>query len=696
MCKKISGLLLVLLVCCGLVATAHAQTAAYARLGAPNIEQFPSVSAYLDVRDAQGDFVAGLTPGDATVIENGVELPAADLAELRPGVQVVFALNLGNAFAIRDGQGNSRYDYISQTLQAWARTVPANQDDLSLVNQAGVLASHRADPDEWLTALLSSQPDFETAVPSLDVLSRAIDLAADPTPRAGMGRAVVFITPSLDTTSADVLQSLADRAAQTNVRIYLWVIDSQAIYTEDRAALLQGLALQTNGQLFFFSGSETFPDPNTWLETLRRVYQISYDSQVTASGTQQVAVMVQQTDVEVLSSIQTYDLQLQPPNPIFLDLPTEIGRAAPEGSRGLPEDFLPVSKHIEILVEFPDGINRTLTRTALYANGELIAENTQEPFDQFTWDLTTYTADQNVMLKVEAEDQLGLTGQSIEQTVPVIVQQPQLGFRAIMTHYGATIAIAFAGVAGAVLLLVLVLSGRIGPRARGERKQNETIYADPVTRPISVGSDSRPLNDPVTRPAGLGLKTRPRTTYDDPDSKPLKKNGKPADPVTQPVAAVDATAVEAAPNAEESGNFIARLARRFSPTRWTQRKRTEQPVAYLVGLSENGEPRPENVRNIEAKDIYFGSDPGQATIVLEEASIESLHAHLWQNGTNEFYLADQDSVAGTWINYAPVSKEGSKVEHGDLIHIGRMGFRFTKSRPTQTRRPVVIREEQGE
>ncbi len=684
-----------LLVCCGLAVTANAQTAAYARLGAPNIEQFPSVSAYLDVRDARGDFVAGLTPGDTTVIENGVELPAADLTELRPGVQVVFALNLGNAFAIRDGQGNSRYDYVSQALQAWVRTVPANQDDLSLVNQAGVLASHRADPDEWLTALLTSQPDFETAVPSLNVLSRAIDLAADPTPRAGMGRAVVFITPSLDPASADVLQNMADRAAQTGVRIYLWVIDSQAIYTEDRASLLQGLALQTNGQLFFFSGTETFPDPNTWLETLRRVYQISYDSQVTASGSHQVAVMVQQTDVEVLSSIQTYELQLQAPNPIFLDLPTEIGRAAPEDSRGLPEDFLPVSKHIEILVEFPDGINRSLTRTALYANGELIAENTQEPFDQFSWDLTPYTADQNVMLKVEAEDELGLTGQSIEQTVPVIVQQPQLGFRAIMTHYGATIAMAFAGVAGAVLLLVLVLSGRIGPRSRGERKQKQAVYADPVTRPISVGSDSRPLNDPVTRPAGLGLKTRPRTTYDDPDSKPLKKNGKQAaptqDPVTQPVAAV-----ETATDAEESGNFFSRLARRFTPTRWTQRKRSEQPVAYLIGLSESGEPRPENVRNIEDTDIYFGSDPGQATIVLEEASVESIHAHLWQNGNNEFYLADQDSVAGTWINYAPVSNEGSKVEHGDLIHIGRMGFRFTKSRPTQTRRPVVIREEQGE
>jgi hypothetical protein len=691
-CKKISGLMLVLLACLGLTVSAAAQSAAYARLGAPNIEQFPRVSANLDVRDAQGDFVAGLTPGDTTVIENGVELPVAELTELRPGVQVVFALNLGNAFAIRDAQGSSRYDYVSQSLQAWAATIPANQDDLSLVSQAGILSSHRSDPAEWVAALQASQPDFETLVPSLDVLSRAIDAAADPTPRSGMGRAVLFITPSLGAETADVLQNLAERATQTGVRIYIWVVDSQAIYTEERAALLQGLALQTNGQLFFFSGTETFPEINDWLEPLRRIYQISYDSPINVSGTQQMAVMVQQGGAEVLSSIQTYDLQLQPPNPILLDLPVEIGRTAPEDSRGLPEEFLPLSKQVEIMVEFPDGIERTLVRTALYANGELIAENTQEPFEQFTWDLGAYTASQSVLLKVEATDELGLVGASVEQPVQISVEQPILGFRAIMARYGATIAIAFAGVAGAVLLLVLVLSGRIGPRARGERRKKKTIYEDPLTRPVNVSPDTQPRVDPVTRPAGLGLKTRPRTTYDDPDSKPLGKNGKTPlltpDPVTQPVANVQP--------AEEPENFLTRLARRFSPARWTQHKQVEQPVAYLIGLSAAGEPRPENVRNINAKDVLFGSDPGQANIVLEEPSVESIHAHLWQTGNDDFYLADQDSVAGTWINYAPVSKEGSKLEHGDLIHIGRMGFRFTKSHPTQMRRPVVIREEQGE
>ena len=48
-----------------------------------------------------------------------------------------------------------------------------------------------------------------------------------------------------------------------------------------------------------------------------------------------------------------------------------------------------------------------------------------------------------------------------------------------------------------------------------------------------------------------------------------------------------------------------------------------------------------------------------------------------------------NSVAGTWVNYAPVSISGSQLQHGDLIHIAKKGFRFTLSRPTRPRRTVV-------
>jgi len=43
-------------------------------------------------------------------------------------------------------------------------------------------------------------------------------------------------------------------------------------------------------------------------------------------------------------------------------------------------------------------------------------------------------------------------------------------------------------------------------------------------------------------------------------------------------------------------------------------------------------------------------------------------------------VADLGSEAGTWVNYAPVSAEGSQLRHGDLLHIGRVAFRFLLNR----------------
>jgi DEAD/DEAH box helicase domain-containing protein len=53
------------------------------------------------------------------------------------------------------------------------------------------------------------------------------------------------------------------------------------------------------------------------------------------------------------------------------------------------------------------------------------------------------------------------------------------------------------------------------------------------------------------------------------------------------------------------------------------------------------------------------------------------------------------SVAGTWVNYMLVPTTGTRLEHGDLIHIGRVGFRFSLREPQRVRKPVIMIEEPG-
>jgi len=102
----------------------------------------------------------------------------------------------------------------------------------------------------------------------------------------------------------------------------------------------------------------------------------------------------------------------------------------------------------------------------------------------------------------------------------------------------------------------------------------------------------------------------------------------------------------------------------------------ELSLAYLVPLNpEECESLPKIIP-ITATESTIGSDPAQATIVVKHPSVSPTHARLWQSGEGAFYIADRRSEAGTWVNYAPVSAEGTLLQPGDLVHIGKVGFRF--------------------
>jgi pSer/pThr/pTyr-binding forkhead associated (FHA) protein len=91
-------------------------------------------------------------------------------------------------------------------------------------------------------------------------------------------------------------------------------------------------------------------------------------------------------------------------------------------------------------------------------------------------------------------------------------------------------------------------------------------------------------------------------------------------------------------------------------------------------------------------EVTFGKDPEKATLVFDDPSVEPVHARLRLVNGN-YRISDEGTTAGTWVNYTPVSKEGATLQHGDLIHIGRVGFRFLIREPARVRKPVVTRED---
>jgi hypothetical protein len=623
---------------------ALAQTTANAVLSPPVTQNFPQITAHLEARTGDGKFVHGLKAEDVRIQEDGRELPVRELREIRQGVQVVFAINPGPPFGVRNSQGVTRYDMVAGALAGWAKSrLGSNLDDLTLIATGAASVNHLSSPADWLAALESLSIDNRLATPTLDTLSQAIDLAADPTPQPAMKRVIWLVTAPVEGDLSAGLQSLTARARELGVQIFIWQIASAE--TDETAALAwQDLANQTGGRFYNFTGSEPLVDLEPILEPMRSVYHLTYNSQIAAGGSHRLSATLRMDGGETQTPAQEFEFTLAAPDPAFLSPEVEIWRRLPEeAATKLWEQadlsrLSPREQQIQILVDFPDGHPRPLASTSLYVDGELAQKNVAPPFDRFVWDLSGYTVSGQHILKLEAVDSLGMTGTSIETPVQVQVAEVVNSPLAVLARNAPVIAGGIALLAAGVVLLALVLGGRISP------------HPGFIRRGFHRGSRQK-----------KGTEQLPEI----PGGKPL-----PPDLIG------------------------SRLPAWMNRLHWPQRRLAPLAAAYLIQVAD-ASPAEAIAPPIAvaSHELTFGRDPQQATLVMDDPSIDPLHARLVQDADGSFRLIDEGSVAGTWVNFSPAPREGARLEQGDLIHIGRISFRFKQREPQHTFQTVTIVEE---
>jgi len=599
-------------------AFARAQTAAYAEIVAVDSQNFPQITALLDVYNPNGSFASGLDPASLTAYEDSQPRPVDSITELAVPAQIVVAINPAPALDVRDSFGTARMTRVVETLRDWANARPPDsQDDLSLVSLSGSLITH-ANTKDWFVSLNSFKPDFRKSTPNLQTLTIALDTATMPVKQAGMKRAVLFITPHLDDPNIDnSIAPLIKRAVESKVRVFVWFVDAEAEFASASANAFKSLALQTNGSFAAFSGIESLPDPGLYFEPLRHIYSLNYTSALTAPGDHSLGLYVQTPQGQIPALDRSFRVDIQPPNPIFVSPPLQITRGPPADDPYNPDILEPARQIIRIIIEFPDGHPRGLNRTSLFVDGQIVAENKAAPFDTFRWDLSAYAESGQHTIIVEAEDELGLRQSSIDIPVTLTVVQVPRGIQAVLARYSTYLvlgAIAFAGLALVAILLRTRSGSASKPPPRNGRKQKQE---DPLTQPVAA------LTEPPVS-ATKKAKTQPR-----------RAGWLPARPV-----------------------------------------RVEDAPAYLIRLVNGGEPASATPIAVLGKEMTFGTDPVQSMRVLDDLSISALHARIKQVEDGVFVIYDHGSVAGTWVNFDPVPREGTRLAHGDRIHFGQLVYRF--------------------
>lgn len=99
-------------------------------------------------------------------------------------------------------------------------------------------------------------------------------------------------------------------------------------------------------------------------------------------------------------------------------------------------------------------------------------------------------------------------------------------------------------------------------------------------------------------------------------------------------------------------------------------------LATLTRLDSENLPTPDKPIAITHEISILGRDPDLCNLVLEDPAVEAMHCQLRRLSDGEFRLMDFHSAAGSWVNYAPVGVKGIQLQHGDLIQLGSLTFRF--------------------
>jgi hypothetical protein len=638
------------------VAVSSAQSDYVVTLSTPDISSFPHLAAFLDVHDSAGEFIHGLTPPQVNIQENGVQLPVTELQELKPGVQFVLAITPGSSFGIRDTTGTSRFDYLLQGMQAGAWvSQPSGTDDFSLVTVGGPQLTHASDPARLLLALSSFHLLDANITPNLEALTSALQLASDPTPRPGMERAVLYITSPQPSDVSLGLQSIIASANRQNIHIFVCLVASQDVLGLPETDLLRNLASQTHATFFAFSHDEPVPDLEAMLEPLRYVYQLGYDSKAATAGAQQLVAQVMVDNEPILSQPQIYELNIQAPSVVILDPPMQVAREFPAratpGLSSTSSDLRPLEQLIHIEVTFPDGYARPLAKTSLYVDGTIVSENTSPPFERLIWDLRPYTQDGTHSLKIEATDNLGWVGQSNEVSVMLTVPSKTQEVVSVVSHNRFLVIGLVVFASASILALVLILGGRIHPKPYPGQSRASMSFEERI-RPAGYWERLRRLRDPLTQPVKI------HSTYP-PKSKPARKGWRLPLPWRRQAAVL----------------MVAR--------------------ATLIPLVGSDEPTLPGPLQITHDTVILGSDPQKAGLVITDPSVEAVHARISQIG-NSFQIIDAGTLAGTWVNYVQVPSSGINLVHADIIHLGRVGFRFTLSEPGTPPKVTITPLEPGQ
>jgi hypothetical protein len=79
---------------------------------------------------------------------------------------------------------------------------------------------------------------------------------------------------------------------------------------------------------------------------------------------------------------------------------------------------------------------------------------------------------------------------------------------------------------------------------------------------------------------------------------------------------------------------------------------------------------------LDGENITIGSEVQSVQLLLLDESVGRLHARIRRQGHNNYWLFDEGSADGTYLNYERLGLAPRELTDGDTLQFGKVGFRF--------------------